>query len=76
MSCSGRSWPACPPPAFLAPPFTGLDTLPALGVVLLSLGVLLEDVAAAAAGVVVGVAGVMLELVLGAAVFNVLADLL
>src|SRR3954468_24660202 len=29
--------------AFLAPPFTGLDTLPALGVVLLSLAVLLED---------------------------------
>ena len=29
--------------AFLAPPFTGLDTLPALGVVLVSLGVLLED---------------------------------
>src|SRR5438105_871033 len=27
--------------AFFAPPFTGLDTLPALGVVLLSLGVLL-----------------------------------
>ena len=31
--------------AFFAPPFTGLDTLPALGVVLLSLGVLLEDIA-------------------------------
>ena len=29
--------------AFLAPPFTGLDTLPALGVVLISLGVLLDD---------------------------------
>jgi hypothetical protein len=29
--------------AFFAPPFTGLDTLPALGVVLLSLGVLLKD---------------------------------
>ena len=29
--------------AFLAPPFSGLDTLPALGVVLLSLAVLLED---------------------------------
>jgi hypothetical protein len=28
--------------AFFAPPFTGLDTLPSLGVVLLSLGVLLE----------------------------------
>ena len=30
--------------AFFAPPFTGLDTLPALGVVLISLGVLLEDI--------------------------------
>ena len=29
--------------AFVAPPFSGLDTLPALGVVLVSLGVLLED---------------------------------
>src|SRR3954454_11913244 len=38
--------------AFFAPPFTGLDTLPALGVVLLSLGVLLEDVIVAAIGVV------------------------
>ncbi len=53
--------------AFLAPPFSGLDTLPALGVVLLSLGVLLEDVALVAAGVAVGVAGVLLELVLGRA---------
>src|SRR4051812_19137474 len=29
--------------AFVAPPFSGLDTLPALGVVLLSLAALLED---------------------------------
>ena len=29
--------------AFFAPPFTGLDTLPALGGVLRSLGVLLKD---------------------------------
>ena len=29
--------------AFVAPPFTGLDTLPALGAVLVSLGVLLAD---------------------------------
>ena len=36
--------------AFLAPPFTGLDTLPALGVVLLSLGVLLEDVVVVVVG--------------------------
>ena len=54
--------------AFLAPPFTGLDTLPALGVVLLSLGVLLEDFALVLAGIVVGVAGVALEIFLGKAV--------
>ena len=53
--------------AFLAPPFTGLDTLPALGVVLLSLAVLLEDFAIAIAAVFVGVAGVVLEIVLGSA---------
>ena len=53
--------------AFLAPPFTGLDTLPALGVVLLSLGVLLEDSLVVALGVAVGVGGVFLEIVLGKA---------
>jgi hypothetical protein len=53
--------------AFLAPPFTGLDTLPALGAVLISLGVLLEDIVIVIAGVVVGAAGVLLELVLGKA---------
>ena len=53
--------------AFLAPPFTGLDTLPALGVVLLSLGVLLEDFLLVVVGVVVGVGGVFLEIVLGKA---------
>ena len=39
--------------AFLAPPFTGLDTLPALGVVLLSLGVLLEDFLLVVVGIAV-----------------------
>jgi hypothetical protein len=53
--------------AFLAPPFTGLDTLPALGVVLLSLAVLLEDFALVIAALVIGVAGVVLEIVLGSA---------
>jgi hypothetical protein len=56
--------------AFFAPPFTGLDTLPALGVVLLSLGVLLEDVIVAIVGLVVGVAGVLLEIILGSAVVH------
>ena len=56
--------------AFLAPPFTGLDTLPALGVVLLSLGVLLEDILVVVAALVVGAAGVVLEVVLGSAAIN------
>jgi hypothetical protein len=53
--------------AFLAPPFTGLDTLPSLGVVLLSIGVLLEDLAIVMLAVAVGIAGAMLELILGRA---------
>jgi hypothetical protein len=56
--------------AFLAPPFSGLDTLPSLGVVLLSLGVLMEDIALVIAAVVVGVLGVVLEIVLGSAVVH------
>jgi hypothetical protein len=61
--------------AFLAPPFSGLDTLPSLGVVLLSLGVLLEDLAIVVLAVVVGVAGVWLELVLGRAAVNGIGNL-
>jgi hypothetical protein len=53
--------------AFLAPPFTGLDTLPALGVVLLSLGVLMQDFAIVVAALVIGAAGVALEVFLGTA---------
>jgi hypothetical protein len=53
--------------AFLAPPFSGLDTLPALGVVVVSVGVLLEDLLIVAVGVLLGVAGIALEIVLGKA---------
>ena len=56
--------------AFFAPPFTGLDTLPALGVVLLSLAVLLEDILLAIVAFVVGAAGVLLSLFLGAAAID------
>jgi hypothetical protein len=61
--------------AFVAPPFTGLDTLPALGVVVLSLGVLLEDVLVAAAAMVLLAVGVVLEIVLGAAAIHGLSSL-
>jgi hypothetical protein len=62
--------------AFLAPPFTGLDTLPALGVVLLSLAVLLEDILLVAVALVLGATGMVLEIVLGAAAIHGLGALL
>src|SRR4051794_41880853 len=62
--------------AFFAPPFSGLDTLPSLGVVLLSLGVLLEDFVVVVLALVAGVAGVVLEVVLGSAAIKGLGNLL
>jgi hypothetical protein len=51
--------------AFVAPPFTGLDTLPSLGVVVLSVGMLLDDALLALAGLVIGLVGVALVIALG-----------
>jgi hypothetical protein len=62
--------------AFVAPPFTGLDTLPSLGVVFLSLGVLMRDIAVVLVGLVVGAAGVVLEVVLGTAAVHGIGKLL
>ena len=62
--------------AFFAPPFSGLDTLPSLGVLVLSLGVLLEDFVVVFVAVVVGVAGVVLEVVLGSAAIHGIGSLL
>src|SRR5262249_54773754 len=61
--------------AFVAPPFSGLDTLPALGAVLVSLGVLLQDFAIVVAGVVVGAAGGFLGILLGRAAFKGVSSL-
>jgi hypothetical protein len=62
--------------AFFAPPFSGLDTLPSLGVVLLSLGVLLEDFLVVVVAVAIGAAGVVLEVILGSAAINGVGSLL
>jgi hypothetical protein len=51
--------------AFLAPPFSGLDTLPSLGVVVLALGYLLADVVLASVGAVIGLLGVASVIFLG-----------
>nr|MCW1908266.1 exopolysaccharide biosynthesis protein [Candidatus Saccharibacteria bacterium] len=56
--------------AFIAPPFSGLDTLPALGVVLISLGLILEDALGLVLGTIVGCLGVFLVVGIGSAVFN------
>ena len=61
--------------AFVAPPFSGLDTLPSLGVVLLSLGVLLEDALIAAVGIVVTAAGITLVVLLGRAAVKGVAEI-
>ncbi len=51
--------------AFIAPPFTGLDTLPSLGVVLIGLGVLLEDPILGFLGLLIGAVGVFAVVFLG-----------
>ena len=56
--------------AFVAPPFSGLDTLPALGVVVIAVGFLLEDIALVLAGTVIGAVGVLLVIVLGTVVLD------
>jgi hypothetical protein len=61
--------------AFLAPPFTGLDTLPSLGVVVISVGVLLDDAVLVGLGLILGVLGVILELVLGSAAYRGISSL-
>ena len=61
--------------AFLAPPFTGLDTIPSIGVVLISLGVLLEDPILGGIGFVVGAAGVLIVFLLGRAAVDAIRGL-
>jgi hypothetical protein len=58
--------------AFVAPPFSGLDTLPSLGVVVLCLGLLFADGVIVAAGVVAGSTGIALEILLGKAALSLI----
>lgn len=54
--------------AFVAPPFSGLDTLPALGVVILSLGLILGDILLIGAGTFIGLIGSILAFTVGTAI--------
>lgn len=58
--------------AFLAPPFSGLDTLPALGVVIISLAMIFEDFVLSIIGFLVGLVGVGLVVTLGRFVFQLI----
>jgi hypothetical protein len=56
--------------AALAPPFSGLDTLPAMGAVVLGLSLLLGDVVLALLGLALGLAGIALVLTVGVAAYE------
>lgn len=61
--------------AALAPPFSGLDTLPALGAVAVCLAIILEDVVVLGVGVGVGAGGTVIILTVGAAVVRLVQRL-
>lgn len=58
--------------AFLAPPFSGLDTLPALGVVIIALGIIMDDFVFLLIGLIVGLVGVGLVISAGKILINLL----
>lgn len=51
--------------AFLAPPFSGLDTVPSIGAVVIALGYLMTDIVLTAAGAAIGALGVLSVIFLG-----------
>ena len=57
--------------AMLAPPFSGLDTLPAMGAVVLALSLLLGDAVLALIGLVLGAVGIVLIFTVGVAAYEV-----
>ena len=61
--------------AGLAPPFSGLDTLPAMGAIAVALAIIFEDVLLLAIGFVLGTTGVVLIVTVGAALVHVLRSL-
>ena len=62
--------------AAVAPPFSGLDTLPSLGAVAVSLSIILRDVLVLALGLLLGALGIALILTLGTAVFHLVGGLI
>jgi hypothetical protein len=61
--------------AALSPPFSGLDTIPSLGAVVLALAIILEDVVVLGIGAAIGVAGIAISITLGAAAVRLVSGL-
>jgi hypothetical protein len=61
--------------ASLAPPLSGLETLPALGAVVVALAIILEDVVVFVIGVVIGTGGIVLFVSVGAALVRFVSHL-
>src|SRR5262245_20628391 len=61
--------------AALAPPFSGLCTVPAFGAVVVALAIILQDVLILGIGVVIGAGGVVLILAVGAIVVRFIQSL-
>lgn len=59
----------------LAPPFSGLDTLPAMGAVVVALAILLGDVVLLGVGILLGTGGVILMVTIGAALARLITGL-
>jgi hypothetical protein len=62
--------------AAFAPPFSGLDTLPALGAVIVALSIILSDVLLLGIGLVIGTGGVILIITVGATLVRLIKDAL
>jgi len=58
--------------AAVAPPFSGLDTLPSMGAVAIALAIILEDAVVLAIGAIIGTGGIILILTIGAAILRIL----
>lgn len=61
--------------AFLSPPFSGLDTLPSLGVLLISLGFILEDIYVVFVGFFIGIGGITISIFFGTIVVEFITHL-
>jgi hypothetical protein len=61
--------------AFIAPPFSGLDTLPSLSVVIICLGLILEDMKIFIAGVVLGTASLAALIFFGSIIVDFMRHL-